>query len=342
MLASLDIGAWEDLEHRVVRPDLPVIDAHMHLWSSGVRDYFAPEYLKDIAQTGHEVLASVHVECATPWGRPGPAALAPVGETEFVMAQIAAQGDSTHRLAEGIVGLADFRLGGGIAAVLDGHAATAGRRFKGLRMRASFDPDPQVHYPGPEYPEGNLFADPNVALATRIAAQRGLTLDILVFHPQLSVFADWASGFPDAQFILNHIGFPAGVGRFSGREAEVFADWRKGLAKVAELPNVAVKLDGIGISRLGIDPVPDGGLAPVLARRWVPYVEEAIDLFDPGRCLYATNAPVDGAVCSMRSHLNYHKKLLSTLSEAEQNSIFGSNAARIYGLERNEIGKAGS
>ena len=321
-----------------VRPDIPVIDAHMHLWSSGARDYFAPEYLADLAATGHDVVASVHIECATPWHRPGPAALAPVGETAFLMDQIGAHEGNLHQLAQGIVAFADFRLGEGIAAVLDGHAEVGGARFKGLRMRASLDPDPEVQYPGPEYPLHDLFADPKVAQATRIAGDRGLTVDMLVFHPQLSAFADWARQFPDVRFILNHIGFPAGVGRFTGHEAEVFRDWQHGMARVASLPNVAVKLAGIGISRLGIVPVPEAELVARLARRWVPYVSETIALFGPGRCLYATNAPVDGAACPMRRHLNYHKLLFSTLSDEEQQAIFWKNASRIYSLDLRRAG----
>ena len=67
----------------------------------------------------------------------GPEPLRPVGETEFVngIAAMSASGEyGTVRIAAGIVGTADLRLGDAVAAVLDAHIAAGGGRFRGIRQ----------------------------------------------------------------------------------------------------------------------------------------------------------------------------------------------------------------
>lgn len=46
----------------IVLPQLAVIDSHMHLWDRIGFDYFAPEFLADVAD-GHNVQSSIYVEC---------------------------------------------------------------------------------------------------------------------------------------------------------------------------------------------------------------------------------------------------------------------------------------
>ena len=66
----------------VLEPQLPIIDAHHHLWTRG-EDYLSNEYLAD-ANTGHNVVASVHVQCVSMYRSDGPEHLRPIGETEFM------------------------------------------------------------------------------------------------------------------------------------------------------------------------------------------------------------------------------------------------------------------
>src|SRR5262249_32507612 len=94
---SLSMAAEEILE-----PELPIVDPHHHLWDrrlyqapneteehpfmtaiKDARRYLLDELLADTG-SGHNVVATVFVECGAFYKADGPMELRPVGETEFV------------------------------------------------------------------------------------------------------------------------------------------------------------------------------------------------------------------------------------------------------------------
>ena len=107
----------------IVEPDLPIIDAHHHLWDAPGRRYLFDEYLADLA-SGHRIVATVFVQCHSMYRAFGPPELRPVGETEF-MAGMAAQSESGNygptRMCAAIVGSLDPSLGEGVEPVLEAH-----------------------------------------------------------------------------------------------------------------------------------------------------------------------------------------------------------------------------
>src|SRR5215831_8036769 len=104
----------------ILDPDLPIIDTHHHLWERPDHRYLLHEFLADVS-AGHNLVATVFVECHAMYRAAGPAAMRPVGETEFV-AGMAAMSDSgaygPTRVAAGIVGFADLTLGDRVEPVL--------------------------------------------------------------------------------------------------------------------------------------------------------------------------------------------------------------------------------
>src|ERR1700674_2071914 len=66
-----------------IDPDLPIIDPHHHLRDRPGHLYLLPELLRDITR-GHNIAATVVVECSAMFRAHGPVELRPVGETEFV------------------------------------------------------------------------------------------------------------------------------------------------------------------------------------------------------------------------------------------------------------------
>ena len=115
----------------ILEPELPIIDTHHHLWERNGHRYLLHEFLEDV-RTGHNLVASVFMECHAMYRAGGPEALRPVGETEFV-AGIAAMSESgnygTPRVAAGIVGFADLTLGDRVEPVLEALTAPAGDAF---------------------------------------------------------------------------------------------------------------------------------------------------------------------------------------------------------------------
>jgi hypothetical protein len=45
-----------------LEPDLPIVDAHHHLWDRPDQRYLPPGFLADLT-TGHDVAATVFVQC---------------------------------------------------------------------------------------------------------------------------------------------------------------------------------------------------------------------------------------------------------------------------------------
>jgi L-fuconolactonase len=118
-----------------VEPELPICDAHHHLWQRPPRDYLLDALLEDLG-SGHKVVSTVAIECRYGYRTGGPEELRPVGETEFLenLAKRAnADGAIKTRIAAAIVGHADLTLADQAPAVLEAHRAA---RCAATRRRA--------------------------------------------------------------------------------------------------------------------------------------------------------------------------------------------------------------
>src|SRR6185437_1354333 len=105
----------------IIDPGRPIVDAHHHLWDRGGQRYMIEEITGDIA-TGHNIVATVYVDCRSMYRAGGPEALRPVGEVEFangVAAMSASGGYGSTRICDGIVSHANLLLGDGAKPVLE-------------------------------------------------------------------------------------------------------------------------------------------------------------------------------------------------------------------------------
>ena len=84
-------------------------------------------------------------------------------------------------------------------------------------------------------------------------ASRGMAYDSVVYFPQLGELAEFAKAVPDLTIVSNHIGGLMRVGPYAGRDDEVMSARREGIAKLAECPNVVMKLGGVGQPRYGFN-----------------------------------------------------------------------------------------
>src|SRR5579884_3646912 len=77
--------AWlaQQAQEPILDPELPIIDTHHHLWDRPGNRYLLPEFLADL-RSGHNVVATVFLECHAMYRASGPEEMRPVGETEFV------------------------------------------------------------------------------------------------------------------------------------------------------------------------------------------------------------------------------------------------------------------
>src|SRR5437660_12503142 len=66
---------------KIIDPARPIVDPHHHLWDRGGLRYMIEEMAADIA-SGHNIIATVYVDCRSMYRAYAPEALPPVREVE--------------------------------------------------------------------------------------------------------------------------------------------------------------------------------------------------------------------------------------------------------------------
>ncbi|MPM79581.1 hypothetical protein SDC9_126620 [bioreactor metagenome] len=124
------------------------------------------------------------------------------------------------------------------------------------------------------------------------------------------------------------------MGPYAGHRDAVFADWKQQMQQIAALPNVFVKLGGLGMSVFGF-PFHTRATPPTsreLAEAWGPYILTCIDLFGPERCMFESNFPVDKGSCSYQVLWNTFKRITQGMSADEKRHLYHDTAQRFYRL----------
>lgn len=331
--------AWLELTpETALEPELPICDAHHHVWAQrheppAYRRYLLPDFAADIRASGHNVVSTVFIEVGAFYRPDGPAQMRPVGEVAHVEALADEAASGKHgpaRIAAAIVGHADLKLGDRVTPVLEALQA-ASPRFRGIRHAAGWDASPELA----QRDIAGVMSTPEYRAGARVLAKMGLTLDNSLYHPQLDEFAALARAVPDLTLVLNHIGGLVRVGPYANRDSEVLADWRRGIAAVAACPNVVLKLGGVGQKRFGFDwfqrekPVGSEELAQTLA----PLMHYCIEKFGPQRCMFESNFPVDKISYAYTVVFNAFKRLSKSYSASERAALFHDTAARVYRIQ---------
>ena len=132
----------EQVQEKVLEPDIPIVDPHHHLWRRLELDYLL-EDLQNDTQSGHDIRKTVFVECSASYRDSGPEHLKPVGETEFV-AEIAEESkEQSKPLIAGIVAHADLTLGASVEEVLEAHEGAGRGLFRGIRHALAHSKHPE-------------------------------------------------------------------------------------------------------------------------------------------------------------------------------------------------------
>ena len=337
----------------ILEPDLPIIDPHHHLWDrtrlrltlpahpfyeavADVQRYLLDELLSD-TESGHNIRATVFLECRAMYRADGPDHLKCVGETEFVNGVAAMSASGVYgetRACAGIVGNADLRLGDAVEDVLRAHIRVAGGRFRGIRNSASYDPDPEVLGPLAR-PEPGLYRDASFRSGFKWLHKLGLSFDAWLLEPQLPDLIDLARAFPDTSIVLDHVGTPLGLASYKGKHEERFSIWRDNIRALAKCENVVVKLGGLAMAFCNFPSFRSNPPAhsEQLAREWKPYLETCIQAFGTDRCMFESNFPVDIGSCTYPVLWNALKHVAQSYTPAEKAALFSGTAARVYRIK---------
>lgn len=331
---SLARPGWLDLhDEEVLDPARQIIDPHLHLWDKPGERFLLNEVLADIG-SGHNVVASVYVECHAMYRATGPQSHKPIGEVEFangIAAQSASGRYGAARINAAIVGHADLMLGDAVRAVLEEEIAAGGGRFRGIRHSTAYDADKDIAAIYPVKEQG-LMEQARFREGFAHLAALGLTFDSWLLFPQIPELAQLAGEFPDTTIILNHCGGPIGIGRYRDSRAETFETWRANIQQLAKRENVCVKLGGLGLRLLGLEyelrAQPPS--SEELAAAWRPYFETCIEAFGPSRCMFESDFPPDKGQASYRVLFNAFKRVASQFSDSEIDRLFSGSAGQVY------------
>ena len=299
----------------------PIIDAHQHFWDPSInphpwlaadadlafrygnysaikRRYLPDDYFADAG--AHHVVQTVYIE--SEWDPQDP-----IGETRFIEQLARRYGAPNAIVAQAWLDHPDA------VAVLAEQAS-----YKCVRSVR--------HKPGGPTTRAqvghrrSLMSDEHWRRSYAALQGLGLHVDLQTPWWNLHEAERLARDFPGTTLILNHAGLP------SDRSAEGLAGWRLAMARLAEWPNVQVKISGLGQA---------GQAWRTKDNAWI--VREVIAMFGPGRAMFASNFPVDSLCGSFDVIYNGFKSIVADLPRADQERLFYSNAQRVYRCEPGTI-----
>ena len=141
-----------------------------------------------------------------------------------------------------------------------------------------------------------------------------LTFDLCFLSNQLPIAYKLAQKCPNVQFILDHCGVPDIAGN-------AIDPWRKHIAQIAELPNVACKISGVVAY-----------CAPnnVTTETIRPYVEHCLEHFGWDRVVWGGDWPVCNTTSNIKSWAQISREIVTQTAQSDQQKLFYKNAERIY------------
>ena len=320
-----------------ISPNIPIIDPHHHLWDVGFGRYYIEELLEDINSSGHNIVSTVYIMSSSNtkiYSKDGLEEFKPLNEIEFATSE-GKRADlipnNKVKVNASIVGSVDLTYGNKLQPVLEKAVNISEGRLKGIRMLLASHTDPRISS-GAVKSDLGLMLHPNFIDGAKCIQNANLSLDFWIYHTQLNEMEKIARSLPDLTIILNHIGGPIHLGEYEGKQAATHREWRSAMMRLSRIPNINVKLGGLGMAVNGAkfhnNKFPPNSVQ--LSDVWKPWIYETIDMFGFDRCMFESNFPVDKGSCSYGALWNAFKILAKDMSDDETNKLFSKNAARIY------------
>ena len=320
-----------------ISPNIPIIDPHHHLWDVGFGRYYIEELLEDINSSGHNIVSTVYIMSSSNtkiYSKDGLEEFKPLKEIEFATSE-GKRADlipnNKVKVNASIVGSVDLTYGNKLQPVLEKAVNISEGRLKGIRMLLASHIDPRISS-GAVKSDLGLMLHPNFIDGAKCIQNANLSLDFWIYHTQLNEMEKIARALPELTIILNHIGGPIHLGEYEGKQAATHREWRSAMMRLSRIPNINVKLGGLGMAVNGAkfhnNKFPPNSVQ--LSDVWKPWIYETIDMFGFDRCMFESNFPVDKGSCSYGALWNAFKILAKDMSDDEINKLFSKNAAKIY------------
>jgi predicted TIM-barrel fold metal-dependent hydrolase len=164
------------------------------------------------------------------------------------------------------------------------------------------------------------MSDPNWRRGYAALAPNKLHFELQTPWWHVAELMDLIEAFPETPVVINHAFMPV------DRSAAGLEGWREAIQLASTAPDVVIKISGIGIN----------------GRRWAladqrPIIDACIEAFGPGRCMFASNFPVDSLVGSFDTIFDGFLEVAGGYSKREQLAMFHDNAVRVYRLDLSSV-----
>jgi predicted TIM-barrel fold metal-dependent hydrolase len=271
------------------------VDAHVHFWDPGLRRYAwldeQPSLLRRFGPEDYD--GGAHPVSGMIFVQADCEADQAMGEVRWVE-ELA----SVDPRILGIVAYAPVHLGAKARMAV---AAVAARsRVVGVRRLLQDEPP-------------SLLDDPALAQGVRLLADHGLPFDLCVRHQQLRAASALVAACPDVTFVLDHLGKPPVA-------TGDIASWRDDLARLSKSGRVFCKLSG-----LTTEARPDWRPEDVR-----PYLDVALDLFGPQRCMIGSDWPVSTLATTVEGWFDLVLEPVAGLSRTEREALRHGTACSVY------------
>lgn len=279
---------------------MPIIDAHHHFWDPDNGDF--PWMTDDIAAI-RRVFMPEHL-------RP---LLAANGVDATVLVQTQHRIQETHEylaiahdtdFVAGVVGWVDLTDENIAETIADLLIRADGRYLVGIRHLVHDEHDP------------DWLCREDVQRGLAALEKDGLVYDLLLKPREIPAATRMVEVFPDMRFVVDHIAKPEIANK-------AWQPWARDLRSLAQAGNVYCKLSGM------VTEAHHETWEPADLR---PYIDEALDIFGPERCMYGSDWPV----CTLAAEYGEVKSALelavADLSDGEKAAIFGQTAIDAYHL----------
>jgi predicted TIM-barrel fold metal-dependent hydrolase len=289
------------------------VDAHHHIWrredlawlngpmiprifgpyESIRRDYPIAEYLADVTPFG--IAKSVYVQTNWPLERS-------VEEVRWVQ-EVADETGWPHA----IIGSADL-MDDACQAVF-AEQMRISPLLRGTRLQLHWHRNPAYCFaPTPRRMNDAVFRR-NLARIEDF----GWLFELQVFSGQMRDAARLVADFPGIPFVLIH------AGMLESDSPEDRASWLEGMKRLAEYPNVHVKLSGLGTFLHRVD------------RQFIAgVVGDCLGLFGSERCMFGSNLPIEKIWTDFSALWGAYSEVLAEYSEIDRDNVLARTAERVY------------
>ena len=280
----------------------PRIDSHQHFWRYAPQQFaWIDERMAVIRRDFLPADLAPELRAAGIDGCIAVQAVQSPAETRFLL-ECAAR----HPFVRGVVGWVDLRAPDVEARLRDCARAPG---FVGVRHVVQDEPDPR------------FLLQPGFLRGIAALQPFDLVYDVLVFPHQLPAAIELCARCPQQRFVLDHLAKPL-VARGE------LQPWASDLQRLAALPNVAGKLSGL---------VTEADWRAWTPAQLRPYLDVALGAFGPERLLFGSDWPVCLVASSYLRWVETVQALLSSLTAAQREQVFGGNAARWYRLHAGRV-----